>query len=151
MLSILFPLMVPVVLSIATPKPMELSSVTRPIEYVHSIKEDAEKEVNKIQIEKQKKEKENKTNKKLLGNFYITAYAETGNPCANGNYPTVGKTVACNSLPMGTKIYIEGVGERIVEDRGASWHVDNWADLYLGDVSTCIEWGKQQRNVYIIN
>ena len=80
----------------------------------------------------------------------ITAYEWTGEKCANGNYPTVGYTVACNSLPLGTKVYIEGIGYRTVEDRGATWHSDNWMDLYLGDTASCNAWGIQYRNVYLV-
>lgn len=85
-----------------------------------------------------------------LGTFEMTAYEWTGNPCANGNYPEVGYTVACNSLPLGTKVYIEGVGYRVVEDRGADWHSYNWMDLYLGDVASCYEWGVRSVEVYVV-
>lgn len=53
-----------------------------------------------------------------LGSFKCTGYVATGNPCANGNYPSEGYTIASNSLPMGTRVYIEGIGERVVEDTG---------------------------------
>lgn len=85
-----------------------------------------------------------------LGTFEMTAYEWTGNPCANGNYPTEGYTVACNSLPLGTRVYIEGVGYRVVEDRGAEWHSYNWMDLYLGDVASCYEWGIRTVQVYVV-
>ena len=85
-----------------------------------------------------------------LGTFEMTAYEWTGNPCANGNYPEVGYTVACNSLPLGTTVYIEGVGYRVVEDRGAEWQGDWWMDLYLGDVDSCYEWGVRSVDVYIV-
>lgn len=85
-----------------------------------------------------------------IGTFEMTAYEWTGYPCANGRYPEVGYTVACNSLPLGTKVYIEGVGYRVVEDRGADWHADNWMDLYLGDVASCYEWGIRTVDVYIV-
>ena len=85
-----------------------------------------------------------------LGAFEMTAYEWTGNPCANGNYPEVGYTVACNSLPLGTTVYIEGVGYRVVEDRGAEWHGSSWMDLYLGDVDSCYEWGVRSVEVYIV-
>ena len=85
-----------------------------------------------------------------LGQFEMTAYEWTGNPCANGNYPEVGYTVACNSLPLGTTVYIEGVGYRVVEDRGADWHGSNWMDLYLGDVDSCYEWGVRSVDVYVV-
>ena len=44
-----------------------------------------------------------------LGTFEMTAYEWTGNPCANGNYPEVGYTVACNSLPLGILLMIAGL------------------------------------------
>lgn len=85
-----------------------------------------------------------------LGAYDITAYEWTGYPCANGNYPTVGYTVACNSLPLGTVLYIDGIGYRTVEDRGATWHSDWWIDLYLGDVDECFQWGIRTRDVWIV-
>lgn len=138
--------------------PLDATCFEQNIDYIFLAKEEADKEVDRmirqeeiaelrLRIEKRKKEEARRTH---IGEFYITAYAATGNPCANGNYPTVGKTIACNSLPMGTKVYIEGVGERIVEDRGASWHANNWIDLYLGETQTCIDWGKQSLDVYIL-
>lgn len=85
-----------------------------------------------------------------LGQYEITAYEYTGSACANGNYPTPWYTVACNSLPFGTELYIDGVGYVIVEDRGASWHSDNWLDLYIGDIDACYDWGRQYRDVYLV-
>lgn len=85
----------------------------------------------------------------LLGTWRVTAYAETGYPCANGCYPTVGYTIACNSLPFGTEVYIENVGIRTVEDRGPAWLGSEWCDLYLGDYWTCVQWGNQYLNVYL--
>lgn len=85
-----------------------------------------------------------------LGTYEMTAYEWTGSPCANGNYPEVGYTVACNSLPLGTTVYIEGVGYRVVEDRGADWHGDWWMDLYLGDVDSCYAWGVRSVDVYVV-
>lgn len=87
---------------------------------------------------------------KHMGKWRITAYAYTGSPCANGNFPTAGYTVACNSLPFGTEIYIDGVGFRTVEDRGPSWLGSEWCDLYLGNTEDCIQWGNQYREVYVV-
>jgi len=84
-----------------------------------------------------------------LGWYELTAYEWTGNCCANGNYPTTGYTVACNSLALGTHIYIEGYGEYVVEDRGGM--AGNVIDIYLGDPDACIQFGRQGANVYIID
>lgn len=88
-------------------------------------------------------------NMTLVGYYELTAYEETEYPCANGNYPTVGYTVACNSLPLGTRIYIEGYGEYVVEDTGGMG--GGVVDIYLGDPGACIQFGRQGANVYIIN
>ena len=83
-------------------------------------------------------------------NCQITAYEWDGTRCANGNYPTTDYTVACNSLPLGTKVYIDGIGYRTVEDRGATWHADNWMDEYLGDPAACERFGVQNHAVYLV-
>lgn len=83
-----------------------------------------------------------------LGVYTLTAYEWTGNACANGNYPTEGYTVACNSLPLGTQIYIEGYGTFTVEDRGGMG--SNVIDIYLGDVSACYDFGVRSAAVYIV-
>lgn len=84
-----------------------------------------------------------------MGEWHITAYAYTGSPCANGNYPEAGRTVACNSLPFGTEVYIDGVGFRTVTDRGPDSMGDAWIDLYLGDYAECVQWGSQYRKVWV--
>lgn len=89
-------------------------------------------------------------NYELRGHFVLTAYEWTGSPCANGRFPTVGYTVACNSIPLGTRVYVEGYGNYVVEDRGAEWHSSNWMDIYLGDVAACDQFGVREANVYII-
>ena len=83
-----------------------------------------------------------------LGTYEITAYEWTGSPCANGNYPSEGYTVACNDLPFGTTVYIDGVGYRVVEDRGGGGY--GWMDIYMGDVGACYEWGRQYRDVWLV-
>lgn len=92
-----------------------------------------------------------KENWELLGEWRVTAYAETGYCCANGAYPTVGYTIACNSLPFGTQVYIDGVGFRTVEDTDGGAMGNEWLDLYLGDYTTCVQWGDQKRKVWRVS
>lgn len=87
---------------------------------------------------------------RLLGEWRVTAYAETGCACANGRYPEVDYTIACNSLPLGAVVYIEGVGFRTVEDRGPDYMGSEWCDLYLGIHEDCVQWGDQYRDVYLV-
>jgi len=107
--------------------------------------------IQEEKIEVQKKSAGNSDGNvgRYLGSYMVTAYEWTGDPCANGCYPTTGYTVACNSLPLGTHIYIEGVGERVVEDRGGGG--SDWIDLYLGDPDACWNWGVKYRDVWIVD
>ena len=84
-----------------------------------------------------------------IGTYELTAYTWTGNPCANGNYPTSGYTVACNSLPLGTRIRIDGYGEYIVEDRGGMGN--NVIDIYMDSYDSCIQFGRRKAEVFIID
>jgi 3D (Asp-Asp-Asp) domain-containing protein len=82
------------------------------------------------------------------GIFELTAYEWTGNTCANGNYPTTGYTVASNYFPLGTRLYIEGLGEYTVEDTGGM--ASDVIDIYMGDYNSCIEFGRRQAGIYVI-
>ena len=84
-----------------------------------------------------------------LGRWMLTAYTHTGNACANGQYPAAGYTVACNSLPLGTEIYIQGIGTRVVEDRGPASMPSGWCDVFMDGYSECIQFGEQHREVWI--
>lgn len=82
------------------------------------------------------------------GGFLLTAYEWTGKTCANGNYPTVGYTCASNYYPLGTRLWIEGIGEQVVEDTGGMGM--NVVDIYMGDEETCIQFGVQEAQITVI-
>lgn len=63
----------------------------------------------------------------LLGVYDLTAYCKCSICCgqwantpgtASGTIPEEGRTVAINGVPFGTKVYIEGYGNYVVEDTG---------------------------------
>ena len=77
----------------------------------------------------------------------VTAYTHTGSPTAAGTMPKAGRTVAGPRwIPLGTKVWIEGVGERIVEDR-THIRFNGRYDVFLDSEAECLEWGIQQRVV----
>ena len=80
-----------------------------------------------------------------IGTFELTAYEWTGNPMYNGEYPYYG-VCASNKFPIGTVLYIEGLGTFTVCDRGGM--ADNVIDIYLGDPDECIEFGRRSAEVY---
>ena len=79
----------------------------------------------------------------------ITAYCPTGNPTASGVYPTEGRTVACDHLPFGTRISING-HEYIVEDRFGAGHTDK-LDIFMESYDKAIEWGRKRLWVEIMD
>lgn len=83
------------------------------------------------------------------GAVNCTAYTHTGENTASGVYPTAGVTVASNDLPFGTVIYIEGYGERVVQDTGYM----PWAslDLFFDSEEECVQFGEKVLDVYIVN
>lgn len=83
------------------------------------------------------------------GCYELTAYIATGNPCASGVYPTVGRTVACNSIPMGTTVYIEGYGTYVVEDTGGMG--GGVIDMFVGSYDEAIQFGRRTAEVYIVD
>ena len=74
---------------------------------------------------------------------------------ASGKKAAVGM-VACNWLPFGTHVYIEGLGEYVVQDRGArkyfgskSNHIKH-LDVYMDDHEDAKRFGVQWREVTIV-
>lgn len=64
-----------------------------------------------------------------------------------------GRTIAVDPqlIPLGSKVYIEGVGFRIAEDTGGAVKGEH-IDLFLNDCSTALEFGVQNHvKVYILN
>ena len=89
-----------------------------------------------------------------LGDWTITFYCNCSECCGqwaggltvSGTEPTEGRTVACGSLDFGTEIYIEGLGDYVVEDRGVE---GNWIDIYLDSHEACNQMGMMSRGVYV--
>lgn len=78
--------------------------------------------------------------------FEITHYTHTGNNTASGVYPVAGRTVACNSLPFGTIVEING-HEYVVEDRGAM--VGNVIDIFVDTEHEAVQKGRYTTTVNI--
>lgn len=91
-----------------------------------------------------------------LGTWASTGYCPGSCCCgewatgytASGTLATEGVTVACGSLPMGTTIYIEGWGYRVVEDLGVE---GEWVDIFYSLHEAASAHGLQYVNVYLVN
>jgi len=98
-----------------------------------------------------------------IGEFEITYY--TAGPESTGKTPdhpaygitrsgTVveeGRTIATDwdVLPPGTKVYIDGIGERIVEDTGGAI-VDKCIDVYVERLEDIPSIGRHKADVWIV-
>jgi 3D (Asp-Asp-Asp) domain-containing protein len=102
------------------------------------------------QQEKQKnmevKQEEEKSEHGEAAVFEITHYTHTGNNTASGVYPVAGRTVACNSLPIGTIVEINGQ-DFVVEDRGGMG--GNVIDIFVDSESEAIQKGRYTTTVYV--
>lgn len=87
--------------------------------------------------------------------YLVTAYAvgdgnTPGEITADGRKVRPGITAACR-LPLGTMIYIEGIGPRVCEDRGIGPPgVENWIDVAFETAEEADDHGKQWLGVVVI-
>jgi 3D (Asp-Asp-Asp) domain-containing protein len=103
--------------------------------------------------------------KELLGTFRITAYCSCKKCCgkwadnrpngivygASGAELVAGVSVA-SPLPFGTEIYIDGLGDYVVQDRLAKWVVEkygeNLIDVYFDNHEEAWNFGCKYLDVY---
>jgi 3D (Asp-Asp-Asp) domain-containing protein len=91
-----------------------------------------------------------------LGRFKLTAYSgpQLGQAepiTATGTTARAGRTVAVDPkvIPLGSKIYIEGLGERIAEDVGGGIK-GNHIDVYLGTLPQAHVFGVRRGTVSVV-
>lgn len=84
----------------------------------------------------------------------VTAYNATKEQCgkadgitASGRPTVEGRTVACNSFPLGTRLLI-GNHEYVVEDRAG---IDNIVDVYFESYEDAIHFGRKVMEVVLID
>lgn len=92
-----------------------------------------------------------------LGDWIATGYCPAECCCgswawgatASGAMPTANHTVACNSLPFGTQLMIDGI-VYTVEDTGWSPYGDAWVDIFFDTHSEALAWGERTVSVYLV-
>ena len=103
-----------------------------------------------------------------LGIYTITGYCACEKCCgkwaqnrpngivygAEGTELISGVSVANNGFPFGTRLFIEGWGEVVVQDRTASWVNDKYngkiLDIYFDSHEQAVEFAKREMNVGLI-
>lgn len=92
-----------------------------------------------------------------LGQFTATAYCPGSCCCgeyasgytASGTLAEEGRTIACNSLPFGTQVLIDG-HVYTVEDTGWSPYGENWLDIFFNSHEAALAYGCRTVDVYLI-
>lgn len=82
-----------------------------------------------------------------LGQFTVTCYDNYGHTRSGAMAGPNSVAVDPNVIPLGARIYIDGVGPRTADDTGSAIigdHVDIWEPSY----NQCINWGVRVRGVY---
>jgi 3D (Asp-Asp-Asp) domain-containing protein len=82
-----------------------------------------------------------------LGIFTITCYDLTGITKDGDIAGPESLAVDPSVVPLGTRVYIPGVGERIADDTGGAligYRLDLWEPTY----GACANWGVQDRALY---
>lgn len=96
----------------------------------------------------EEKKEEEITKEVYAGDYELTAYIATGNPCADGVYPSVGYTAASNDPNLWHKwIEIEGYGTYYVHDTGGM--SSNVIDIFVGSYDEAIQFGRRSASVYV--
>ena len=77
----------------------------------------------------------------------LCTYPYSDGITASGTYVMEGRTIAAGpSLPFNTQVYIEGVGWRVVEDRGGAIG-DNQIDIYFDCHQAALRFGRRTLTV----
>ena len=91
-----------------------------------------------------------------LGAWTATAYCSCEACTTDGNGYTAsgtlakeGRTIACNALPMGTEVLIDG-HTYVVEDTGYTPFGDAWVDIYFDSHDAALAFGVRTVDVYLI-
>ena len=101
----------------------------------------------KDEIEKRKSEVSRGSSRYRTITASITHYTHTGNPTASGRMPVVGRTVACNFLPLNTSIIING-NKYVVEDRvGLDGNI---IDIFVDSEAEAIQKGRYTAEVEVV-
>ncbi len=85
----------------------------------------------------------------FLGTFTVTCYDLAGVTASGSMAGPGGVAVDPRVIPLGTRIYIQGVGERTADDTGGAI-IGSRLDIWEPTWSQCANWGVEQRAVYSV-
>jgi 3D (Asp-Asp-Asp) domain-containing protein len=81
-----------------------------------------------------------------LGTFVVTCYDDHGTTASGAGTGSSTVAVDPSVIPLGSKIDIAGVGDRVAQDTGGAIK-GRRLDIWLPTASDCARWGVQSRQV----
>lgn len=112
----------------------ELQEVHNDLEYTNN------------ELQKQKQKEVSRGNGRKI-NVELTHYTHTGNPTASGKMPQAGRTIACNFLPLNSRVRING-NVYTVEDTGGM--TGNVIDIFVDSEEEAIQKGRIHTTVEVL-
>jgi 3D (Asp-Asp-Asp) domain-containing protein len=85
-----------------------------------------------------------------VGDFHVTCYSGMGGTASGATTSTSTVAVDPSVIPLGTQIYVDGVGWRVAQDVG-SGIIGNDLDIWMPRLLDCVEWGARMRAVFVKN
>ncbi len=82
-----------------------------------------------------------------VGTFGITCYDNSGHTASGATTSMQTVAVDPSVIPLGTRIYIAGVGTRVAQDTGGAIK-GNRLDIWEPTYQDCMNWGYQNREVW---
>jgi len=82
-----------------------------------------------------------------LGDFVVTCYDLTGRTASGAMAGPESVAVDPRVIPLGTQIFISGVGDRTADDTGGAIvgdHIDIWEPTF----TACADWGVEEKAVF---
>jgi len=138
---------------------IEIGTTAERFDMLEKVKIAEEERIYQEELKRQEEERQlasRSEQKTYLGEFNVSFYCscsrccgKANKPCANGEYPVEGVTVAADTskYPFGTKFYIDGLGDRIVMDTGSAIK-GNKLDVYVSDHQRALELGRRKLSVW---
>ena len=124
------------------------TSIKKQAEYVNELKVDLQSKNEEISELKGQVQKASQLSY-MTREVELTFYAPTGCLTASGTVPQAGRTIACNFLPFGTRVVING-HEYIVEDTGGALG-NSVIDVFVNSEEEAYQLGRQKVTVQILN
>lgn len=139
----------------------EINSLNEEIKKKNQAIESKDSKIHSLEQQLEKSQHDSESPMRQLDmelTFYTSGYESTQKKkgdkgygiTASGTVATEGRTVACPpSMSFGTKLYIDGFGYRVCEDRGGAI-TEGHLDVYVNDVNKAKQLGRQTRRVTIV-